>query len=80
MLAETRPTAVRRLASSLTLLTTSWSFCTKEAMETFLSDRKAMLMHAETTPRIRWILLTRTCPRQETYEVWELLLRELPSE
>jgi len=72
-LARTQVTEASRLRNSWTLLTTSWSFCTREAMETFLSDRKAMLMHAETSPTTRWNLWIRASKSKQVYEVWETL-------
>jgi len=81
-LKQTLPTAVEALVSSLTSSVTCWTFCTKTAMTTFLDDRKAQAMHAETwgvTPK-RTRLLTRESEKKEVWEVWELVDLELPVE
>lgn len=43
-----------------------------EAMERFLSDRRAMLQHAQTTPRTRVFLWMALDPAQDEFQVWEL--------
>jgi len=73
------PKAVSKQVSSLTSSTTCWSFCTMEAMEAFLQDRKAMGMAAETRPPTRIRLFTAFHVKQEVFEVWELVDREPPS-
>lgn len=72
MLVETLPTAVNQQRSSLTLSMKSWSFCTREAMEAFLSERKAMNQAMTTRPILRSHLFTVTNARKEIWEVWEL--------
>lgn len=79
MLEGTLPRAVQRQRSSLTLSTRSWSFCTTEAMERFLSDLKAMTQHQETVPRMRTYLWMGMNPSQGTFEVWEVVDRCPPS-
>lgn len=69
-LEEMLPKAVARQRSSLTLSTRSWSFCTTEAMERFLSDLKAMTQHQQTMPRTRTYLWYGLNPGNETFQVW----------
>jgi len=78
-LSVTLPKAVERQRSSLTISTSCWSFCTTDAMERFLSDRKAMTQHQETMPRTRTYLWMGTNPSQETFEVWEVVDKVPPS-
>lgn len=79
MLKETLPKAVQRQRSSLTISTSSWSFCTKEAMESFLADRKAMWQHVEMLPKMRTYLWVVFHVKQELFEVWEVVDRVPPS-
>lgn len=78
-LSETLPKAVQRQRSSLTISTSCWTFLTKEAMELFLSDRKAMTQHQETMPRTRTHLWMMFHVKQERFEVWEVVDRVPPS-
>lgn len=73
MLSSTMPKAISRQRSSLTLSTSSWSFCTSEAMERFLADLKAMTQHQEMMPRTRTYLWSGLNPAQEVYEVWQVV-------
>jgi len=81
-LKQTLPTAVEALLSSLTRSVTCWTFCTKEAMMTFLDDRKAHAMHAETwgVMRMKTRLLTRESQKKDLWELWELVDLEPPPE
>lgn len=79
MLRETLPKAVQRQRSSLTISTSSWSFCTREAMRTFLDDRKAMWQHVEMLPKMRAFLWEVFHVKQEIWEVWEVVDRVPPS-
>lgn len=79
MLSGTPPKVVQRQRTSLTRSTTSWSFCTIEAMENFLADRKAMVQHQETMPRTRTYLWMRGNLNKEMFEVWEVVDAVPPS-
>jgi len=70
MLSEMLPKAVKRQQSSLTISTRCWTFSTTDAMERFLSDLKAIVMHQEMVPRTRTYLWSGLNPTEEVFEVW----------
>lgn len=78
-LSSTMPKEVKKLVSSSTVSTSSWSFCTSEATERFLQDLKAMRMHQEMMPQMRSILLVLCNEKNELFEVWEVLEKVPPS-
>jgi len=78
-LSETIPKAVQKQRSGSTLWTSCWSFCTTEATERFLSDRKAMSQASETIPMTRSHLWVICDEKSQLFQVWEVVDKVPPS-
>jgi len=79
MLSETIPRAVEKQRSGVTLWTSCWSFCTTEATERFLSDKKAMTQAVETIPLTRSHLWVICDEKSQLFQVWEVVDKVPPS-